>query len=54
MNGYNAQIARINLSKGSVSAENPPESFYRNYLGGRGFIVSTLLKEVPRGMEKGI
>ncbi len=51
MNGYNTQIARINLSSGSVSTENPSEEFYRNYLGGRGFIISTLLKEVPRGID---
>jgi len=47
MKGYNGKIARINLSSRQVTIEIPPETFYRQYLGGRGFIVHTLLKEVP-------
>ena len=47
MKGYNGKIARINLSSRQVTFETPPESFYRQYLGGRGIIIHTLLKEVP-------
>lgn len=47
MNGFNGKIARIDLSARKVTIETPPEAFYRQYLGGRGIIVHTLLKEIP-------
>ena len=47
MKGFNGKIARINLSSRQVTIETPSEAFYRQYLGGRGIIVHTLLKEVP-------
>ena len=47
MYGYNKIIARINLSSGKVSTETLSEDFCRNYLGGRGIIVHTLLREMP-------
>ncbi|MDF1593192.1 MAG: aldehyde ferredoxin oxidoreductase N-terminal domain-containing protein [Desulfobacterales bacterium] len=47
MKGFNGKIARIDLSARKVTIETPPETFYRQYLGGRGIIVHTLLKEVP-------
>lgn len=46
MKGFNAKIARIDLSSRKVTFETPPASFYRQFLGGRGFIVNVLLKEV--------
>jgi aldehyde:ferredoxin oxidoreductase len=51
MNGYNGKILRVNLSNGIISSEQPGESFYRQYFGGRGSISYTLLKEVPRGVD---
>jgi len=51
MNGYNGKIARINLTSKTISMDTPDEAFYRTYLGGRGFIITTLLKEVPRGID---
>ena len=51
MKGYNGKILRVNLSTCQVATENPPEEYYKTYLGGRGFIVHTLLKEVPRGAD---
>lgn len=45
--GYCGRFARINLSSGRVSIENPPESYYRHYLGGRGFLAQILLSELP-------
>jgi len=47
MKGFNGKIVRINLSSRKITIETPPERFYRQYLGGRGIIVHTLLKEVP-------
>ncbi len=51
MKGYNRKILRVNLSTRKVSTEEPTEEYYKTYLGGRGFIVHTLLKEVPRGAD---
>lgn len=47
MKGYNGKFLRVNLTDGRISVEEPPESYYRRYLGGRGFIVEKLLTEVP-------
>ena len=51
MKGYNGKILRVNLGTCQASVEEPSEDFYRMYLGGRGFIVHTLLTEVPRGAD---
>ncbi len=51
MKGYNGRILRVNLTTGELRDEKPPENFYKLYLGGRGFIVQTLLSEVPRGID---
>ena len=50
MNGFNGKIARIDLTNAEVSIENPSETFYRQYLGGRGFIIHHLLNELPAGI----
>lgn len=51
MKGYSGKILRINLSNGKISVDEPSETFYRRYLGGRGFINYFLLKEVAHGAE---
>lgn len=51
MNGYTGKILRVDLSTGQISVEEPPDSFYRRYLGGSGFIGYYLLKEVPQGID---
>jgi len=51
MKGLNGKILRVNLTKGAASTESPSEQFYKTYLGGRGFIVHTLLTEVPKGAD---
>ena len=45
--GYNGKILRTNLSSGRSNIEEASENFYRQYLGGEGFIGYFLLKEVP-------
>ena len=47
MKGYNGKFLRVNLTDGRISVEEPPEAYYRHYLGGRGFIIEKLLTEVP-------
>jgi aldehyde:ferredoxin oxidoreductase len=49
--GYNRRILRVNLSDRKVSIDEPPVDYYQRYLGGRGFIIATMLKEVPRGID---
>jgi aldehyde:ferredoxin oxidoreductase len=51
MFGYNGRILRVNLNDEKVSVEEPPEDYYKRYLGGRGFIAPTLLQEVPPGAD---
>ena len=51
MKGYNGKILRVNLSTRRFFTEEPTEEYYKTYLGGRGFIVQTLLKENPRGAD---
>lgn len=46
MKGFNQKILRVDLCQGKCSVEKPSESFYRQYLGGRGLIVPYLLKEM--------
>lgn len=45
--GYGGRILRVDLSNRKVSVEEPPEQYYKRYLGGRGFIAPTLLQEMP-------
>jgi len=44
--GYNGKVLRVNLSEGTVVTEERDDIFYRRYLGGRGVIGYTLLKEM--------
>ena len=47
MKGYNGKICRVDLTNGRCSTEEPSEDYYKLYLGGRGFIIQTLLEETP-------
>ena len=49
--GYSGNIFRVDLDSEKVSIEQPGEVFYRRYLGGWGFIVYYLLKELEQGIE---
>ena len=49
--GYKQRIARIDLTSGQVSLEQPEGSFYRTYLGGRGLIAQYMLNELRAGIE---
>ena len=51
MFGYTGKILRIDLSNRRHSVEEPPEDYYRRYLGGRGIIIHTLLNEVAPGTD---
>jgi aldehyde:ferredoxin oxidoreductase len=49
--GYIGKILRVNLSEESLTIEDPPENFYRQYFGGEGFVAYFLLNELQRGVE---
>ena len=51
VDGYNGKILRIDLSQGVTSVDEPDETFYRHYIGGRGFISYFLLKELAAVMH---
>jgi aldehyde:ferredoxin oxidoreductase len=51
MNGYGGNILRVNLSNGTVTREPTPIEVARDFIGGRGFGIYFLLKEVPKGAD---
>lgn len=51
VNGYNGKILRVNLTTGSITADNLDELFCRQYLGGAGFISYYLMKELKPGID---
>ena len=48
MNGYGGSILRVNLTQGKISKEPTPAQMARDFIGGRGFGLYLLFKEVPR------
>jgi len=51
MNGYGGQILRVNLSTGKWIRQPTPPDVARDFIGGRGFGIYFLLKEVPKGAD---
>ncbi len=51
MNGYGGRILRVNLTNGTVTKEPTSPDVARNFIGGRGFGIFFLLKEVPKGAD---
>ena len=47
MNGYGGTILRVNLTTGQITREPTPEQVARDFIGGRGFGIYFLTKEVP-------
>ena len=50
MKGINHNILRVDLTTRKTTIEDVPEEHYRRYLGGRGFIATTLLQELSQGI----
>ncbi len=44
--GYNFKLLRVDLSRGTTRTEPLEQTFCRRYIGGTGFIIHYLLKEV--------
>src|SRR5512139_682414 len=51
MNGYGGTILRVNLTEGKITKEPTPAQLARDFIGGRGFGVYFLFKEVPKGAD---
>jgi aldehyde:ferredoxin oxidoreductase len=50
-NGYTGNILHVDLTQGTLTVENPPESFYRKYLGGSAMGMYYLLRDLPAGAD---
>src|SRR5258708_5968434 len=50
-NGYSGRILHVDLTSGTLTVENPPESFYRQYLGGSAMGVYYILKGQKPGVD---
>jgi aldehyde:ferredoxin oxidoreductase len=51
MNGYAGNILRVDLSNAKISKEPTPAQMARNFIGGRGFGIYLLTKEVPKNAD---
>jgi len=49
--GYNGKILHVDLTTGALTVEEPPETFYRKYLGGQGIGMYYILKEMPAAAD---
>jgi len=49
--GYTGKILHVDLSSSALSVEEPPESFYRKYLGGSAMGMHYILREMPAGVD---
>src|SRR3989304_1970036 len=50
-NGYTGKTLHVDLTKSKLTVENPPESFYRKYLGGSAMGMHYILKEMKPGAD---
>jgi aldehyde:ferredoxin oxidoreductase len=50
-NGYNGKILHVDLTRGVLEAEQPPESFYRKYMGGSAMGMFYILRDMPPGTD---
>ncbi len=51
LNGYGGSILRVNLTTGKFTKEPTPANVARDFIGGRGFGIYFLTKEVPVGAD---
>ncbi len=48
---FNGKMLNVNLTTGAITVERPPESLYRQYLGGYGIGARMLWDRVPKGAD---
>ncbi len=49
--GFVGKVLRVDLTEGTTWVEEPPESWYRTYLGGSAVVAYYLLKELPENCD---
>ncbi len=49
--GYNGKILHVDLTQAKLEVEQPPESFYRQYLGGSAMGMFYILRDMPAGVD---
>jgi aldehyde:ferredoxin oxidoreductase len=49
--GYNGKILHVDLTRGALEVEDPPETFYRKYMGGSAMGMFYILRDMPRGTD---
>jgi aldehyde:ferredoxin oxidoreductase len=49
--GYTGKILHVDLSTGSLEIEEPPEAFYRKYMGGSAMGLYYILRDTPPGVD---
>ncbi len=49
--GYNGKILHVDLTHGTLEIEEPPESFYRKYMGGSAMGLYYILRDMPAGVD---
>ena len=49
--GYTGKILHVDLTHGALTVEEPPEAFYRKYMGGSAIGLYYILRESPRGAD---
>ncbi len=50
-NGYTGNILHVDLTNGTLTTENPLESFYRKYLGGSAMGMYYILRDMQPGAD---
>lgn len=50
-NGYNGKVLHVDLTKGSLTVEEPNDAFYRKYLGGSAMGMHYILRDMPKGAD---
>jgi aldehyde:ferredoxin oxidoreductase len=49
--GYTGKILHVDLTSRTLTVEEPPEAFYRKYMGGSAFGAYYILRDMPAGAD---
>ena len=49
--GYTGKILHVDLTQGVLEVEQPPEAFYRKYMGGSAMGMYYILRDTPVGVD---
>ncbi len=49
--GYTGKILHVDLTHGMLEVEEPPEAFYRKYMGGSAMGMYYILRDTPAGVD---